>query len=113
MRDSVDRVPSTAVAAEQNVTSLTAERRAWLPATRILFASIAFVALILRLAALPHPHEIRDSDEIGYTSSGLVLLEGMSPGYKFTPAGPLIWTAWWYATAKSAAALLFPSETTK
>ena len=81
-----------------------------LDATKLLLVAIVLIGLALRLAALPESQESRDSDEIGYVSSGLVLLEGATPGYKFAPAGPLIWTVWTLASGKAAAALVAPSE---
>jgi hypothetical protein len=66
-------------------------------------------ALVLRWWTWPHRYEIRDVDEPGYLSSSLVLVEGMAPGYKPSPAGPEIWLGWIWAQAHIAGALLHPN----
>jgi hypothetical protein len=75
---------------------------------RLLFL-VLVVALALRLWTWPHRYEVRDVDETGYLSSSLVLVEGLPPGYKPSPAGPQIWLGWLWAQAHIAQALLQPT----
>ncbi|MBX3498057.1 MAG: glycosyltransferase family 39 protein [Alphaproteobacteria bacterium] len=48
-------------------------------------------AIALRLVAFPAGHAPPESDEVGYLGDGLLLLEGITPAYKFVPAGVLTW----------------------
>jgi hypothetical protein len=112
MQDRVERMTSEANIVKEEA-SLVAERRTRLGVRPTLLVGILLFAFILRLAALPRGREMRDPDEAGYVSSGLVWVEGMSPGLKFTPGGPLMWTVWTITAAKTAAALVFPSPRTK
>jgi len=63
----------------------------------------------LQLWNFPHRYEVRDIDEAGYLQGGLQLLEGLTPGYKVAPAGPLIWMSWIWGASLSARYLLVPS----
>lgn len=63
---------------------------------------ILFLAAAIRIWALPSRHEIRDGDEIGYVSGGLVAWEGMLPGWRAVPAGPQTWTGWLWIATRSA-----------
>jgi hypothetical protein len=73
-----------------------------------LFLVIA-VALALRLVDLPLRYVTRSVDERPYVYSGLALWEGITPTYKYSPAGPQIWISWVYAAADSARYLIHPS----
>ncbi len=59
------------------------------------------VTLGVRIWNLPALHTLRDGDEIGYLSGGLLLWEGMTPGFKMAPDGPLTWLTWSYAAFQS------------
>jgi len=52
---------------------------------------ITLAAIALRVIAFPDGHAPPSSDEVGYLGDGLLLLEGMTPAYKFVPAGLLTW----------------------
>ncbi len=89
-----------------NVSRLTSELdTVGLPLYRMLAVlAVMVLALSLRLANLPGSTESRNFDETGYLSSGLVMFEGMSPGYKASPAATEIWFSWLsaaYETARS------------
>ncbi len=62
-----------------------------------LAAAVMLVAAGLRAWDWPRRYDVRDVDEVGYLSSSLCLVEGLSPGYKPAPAGPLIWLGWAWA----------------
>ncbi|PWU14631.1 MAG: hypothetical protein C5B50_16985 [Verrucomicrobia bacterium] len=70
--------------------------------SRPLWIGLLIFAAALRLWNFPARDEIRDMDEIGYATSGLVAWEGISPGWCFVPAGPQIWTGWTWAATRSA-----------
>jgi hypothetical protein len=69
---------------------------------------VVAVTMLLRLVGFPDRYEVRDVDEIGYLYGGLALLEGIPPGYKAAPGGPLYWIGWAYAGAQSAWHVLHP-----
>jgi hypothetical protein len=64
----------------------------------ILVLSLAFG---LRIWNFPDPYEVRSTDEVGYLSGGLLLWEGITPGFKMAPAAPLTWLGWGYAAILS------------
>lgn len=66
-------------------------------------------AVGLQLGNFPHQYEVRDVDEAGYLQGGLQLLEGLTPGYKVTPAGPLTWMGWLWGASLSAKYLVAPT----
>jgi len=59
------------------------------------------VAAAIRLWTMPCKNEIRDMDEIGYTSGGLLMWEGMLPGWRAAPAGPQTWIGWLWIAIRS------------
>src|SRR5277367_6331679 len=69
-----------------------AKGRTYLVAIVLLLAAVA-----VRFWAWPSRYEIRDVDEPPYLSSSLVLVEGITPGFKPSPAGPQIWLGWMFA----------------
>jgi hypothetical protein len=77
--------------------------------TFIGLLAILAVGALLRAWNFPRFHEVRDVDEIGYMSSGLVLWEGMIPGFHASPAGPQTWLSWAYAAGKSSWYLVHPT----
>ncbi len=62
-------------------------------------AIAVIVALLLRLAIFPGSGSPPQSDEIGYLTDGLLVAEGITPGYKFVPAAPTTWLSAGYAAA--------------
>jgi hypothetical protein len=66
------------------------------------------VALALRVADFPGRYEMRNTDERPYTQGGLALWEGITPTYKYSPAGPMTWVSWAYAGAESARHFILP-----
>ncbi len=63
--------------------------------------TVMALALCLRLVNLPDNATVPIFDEAGYLSSGLVMLEGMPPGYKASPAATEIWYSWVRAVVES------------
>src|ERR1051325_652240 len=63
---------------------------------------ILFIAVAIRIWVLPSRNEIRDGDEIGYVTDGLVAWEGMLPGWRAVPAGPQTWVGWFWIATRSA-----------
>jgi hypothetical protein len=55
----------------------------------------------VRMWNFPQRYEVRDVDEMGYISGGLVLLEGIQPGYKASGAGIETWLGWLYAAGQA------------
>ena len=83
------------------------------PPTRPLTLRLALIGLlllgvILRWAQFPKPGQPPQIDELGYMSGGLTLLEGITPGYKFAPAGPTTWLGWAYAGTEATKNLIMP-----
>ena len=73
--------------------------------------AVLAIGALLRAWNFPSFHEVRDVDDIGYLSSGLVLWEGMVPGYHASPSGPQTWLVWLYAATKSGVYLIHPTPT--
>jgi hypothetical protein len=76
--------------------------------TRVLW-SLLFLSIltgaILRIARFPHGNSPTETDEIGYLSDGLLLLEGETPIHKYAPSGPLTWFSAWYAAIRTVVVL--------
>ena len=70
-------------------------------------------ALGLRVWNFPELYHVRSYDEIGYLSGGLLLWEGITPGFKMSPAGPGTWLVWGYAAGLSTKHLFFPEKREK
>lgn len=68
---------------------------------------VAAVALILRLFLVCDLTSIPESDEIGYLSDGLLLLEGLPPGYKHVPSAAITWLVTLYAALQVGIVWLF------
>jgi hypothetical protein len=75
----------------------------------MMLVILVLFAAALRLADLPGGHEVRDVDEMPYLQGSLQLLEGMTPMYKYSPAGPQTWLGWVYAGAKAGKYTLVPT----
>lgn len=58
---------------------------------------VVLVALGLRIVAWPQPGSVPQSDEIGYLTDGLLLLEGIPAGYKHSPNALTAWISAAYA----------------
>lgn len=71
--------------------------------------SLVLAALVLRALNIPQRYELRDGDEAAYMNCSLQLLEGITPGYKYSPAGPQIWAGWLYAGGLSARYMVAPT----
>src|ERR1041385_4517971 len=63
---------------------------------------LLIVAAAIRIWPMPFLHELRNGDEAGYVSGGLVAWEGMLPGWRAVPAGPQTWIGWVWMAARSA-----------
>ena len=72
-----------------------------LPSGRTVLYILLILAAALRIWNLPARNEVRDWDEVGYACDGLVLWEGISPGWESTPAGPQAWEGWLFAAGRS------------
>src|SRR5665213_3388298 len=62
--------------------------------TKYVLAAVIVVAMVLRIWDWPGRYEVRNVDEAGYLYGSLALVEGITPGYKPSPAGPQIWLGW-------------------
>lgn len=71
---------------------------------------ILLLAVALRLLHWPALHEVRDSDELGYSWGSLQLLEGNLPGIHYAPAGPQTWVGCGYEGIVSLRHLLVPDS---
>jgi hypothetical protein len=60
------------------------------------------VAAAIRIWTMPYRNELRDMDEIGYVSGGLLAWEGMLPGWRAAPAAGQTWIGWLWIAARSA-----------
>jgi len=69
---------------------------------------LLLAALALRAADFPARYEYRNCDERPYCQSGLAMWEGITPTYKYSPAGPQIWISWLYAAFYSAKDFALP-----
>ncbi len=56
-----------------------------------LVVGLGILALLLRILVASGHSIIPASDETGYLSDGLLLLEGLAPGYKHVPSAPIDW----------------------
>ena len=68
---------------------------------------VLLLGLGLRIWNFPPRYQVQDGDEIGYTHGGLLLWEGMTPGFKMSPAGLQTWISWTYCAGRSAANLIW------
>ena len=75
----------------------------------VAVAAIALLALILRLLAASGQSVVAESDEVGYLSDGLLLLEGLPLGYKHVPSAPIAWLVAVYGAIQTSFGLLFGS----
>ena len=64
---------------------------------RLLPAICIVIGAALRLAVFPHGLSPTEFDEPGYLADGLQLIEGVTPGHKYAPSGPLTWFGALYA----------------
>jgi hypothetical protein len=72
-----------------------------------VIVGVGILALILRLLLITDLTSIPESDEIGYLSDGLLLLEGLPPGYKHVPSAAITWLVALYAGLQTGVAWLF------
>lgn len=71
-----------------------------------LSIGIGAVALALRVVAACSDNLAAMTDQVGYLTDGLLLLEGLELGYKHTPNAVMNWLVFLYAGAQTAAAWL-------
>ncbi|MBN1571388.1 MAG: hypothetical protein JXA73_26370 [Acidobacteria bacterium] len=71
-----------------------------------VLACLILAGLFLRIWNFPSRYELRDVDELGYTYGGMLLWEGLSPGFKMSPAGVQTWISWLYCAGKSSINLI-------
>ena len=69
---------------------------------------ILSLAILLRIFDFPTRYEVRDMDETGYCAGSLQLLEGITPGNKAAPGGPLYWAGWMWAGGQTVFDLIHP-----
>jgi hypothetical protein len=55
------------------------------------------LGLVLRIVIFPHGLSPMETDEAGYLSDGLQIIEGVTSGHKYAPSGPLTWFGTLYA----------------
>jgi hypothetical protein len=67
----------------------------------VALSILLLIGLSLRILNYPSRYQIRDSDELGYTYGGILLWEGITPGYKMSPAGFQTWVSWTYCGCQS------------
>ncbi|HEY1687141.1 MAG TPA: hypothetical protein VGG19_20440 [Tepidisphaeraceae bacterium] len=80
-----------------------------MPKSRLPFLLVLLLlAIFLRLWDFPHRYESRHGDEENYMIGSLHLLEGMTPPFKYAPAGPQTWAGWAYAGAVTTKDFVFP-----
>src|SRR5208282_4528120 len=100
MTDSVQVSPSS------ETDGALAPRGHWKVAVVLL---VLAVAAVIRIIDFPQRYEFRDEDETGYLSGSLALAEGLTPGFKAAPAGPLFWSGWAYTNAQAAKYFIYPT----
>jgi hypothetical protein len=76
--------------------------------TGVLMLVVA-LSIVLRVFDFPSRYEIRDMDETGYCDGCLQLLEGIMPGNKAAPAGPLYWAGWAWVGGQTVYDLVHPT----
>ncbi|HWF18880.1 MAG TPA: hypothetical protein VG754_06405 [Verrucomicrobiae bacterium] len=69
--------------------------------SKAIIIFLLILAAALRIWNLPALNEVRDWDEIGYTTDGLMAWEGLLPGWESVPAGPQTWESWLFVGARS------------
>jgi hypothetical protein len=67
----------------------------------VALSILLLLGLSLRILNYPSRYQVRDSDELGYTYGGILLWEGITPGYKMSPAGFQTWVSWTYCGYQS------------
>jgi len=72
-----------------------------------VIVGVGILALVLRLFLIADLTSTPESDEIGYLSDGLLLLEGLPPGYKHVPSAAITWLVALCAGLQTAVAWLF------
>jgi hypothetical protein len=59
------------------------------------------LGLVLRIVIFPHGLSPMETDEPGYLSDGLQIIEGVTSGHKYAPSGPLTWFGTLYAGGRA------------
>jgi hypothetical protein len=71
----------------------------------IILLICLIVGVVLRLAVFPGAYSPMETDETGYLSDGLLLVEGENSIHKYAPSGPLTWFSAGYAAVKTVATM--------
>ncbi len=71
-----------------------------------VLAGLILISLCIKIWNFPSRYQLRDVDELGYTYGGMLLWEGLPPGFKMSPAGLQTWISWTYCAGKSLVALI-------
>ena len=80
-----------------------------IPVRAVVLIAVILLAVLLRVANFPPRYCARNMDEMGYCAGSLQLIEGITPGNKAAPAGPLYWVGWVYLGGQTAWDFLHPS----
>lgn len=70
---------------------------------------VTVLGLVVRLLLFPPPYALPGVDELGYAAEGLLLLEGVTPGYKFAPAAVTTWVGFLFGAFGSVLYLFDPT----
>jgi hypothetical protein len=73
------------------------------------FWGLLALALAVHVADFPPRYQLRNLDERPYVEGGFALWEGITPTYKYSPAGPQTWISWGFAAVESARDYFQPS----
>ncbi|MGA3067008.1 MAG: hypothetical protein ABSF29_09195 [Tepidisphaeraceae bacterium] len=79
------------------------------PAKVLITLGVVLLSAVLLYFNYPQRYEYRDIDETGYLNGSLEVLEGITPGNGFAPAGPQIWLGWARVGAQAAKNILRPT----
>lgn len=75
-----------------------------------LVLGFGLLALALRLVPALGDSTVPATDEVGYLADGLLMLEGLAPGYKHVPNALLNWLVFFYAAIQTALIWLFATD---
>jgi hypothetical protein len=75
-----------------------------------VFIVVLAIAASLRVIDFPSRYTIRDIDETGYCHGSLQLIEGITPGNKASPGGPLYWAGWMYVACEAVRDVIVPEK---
>jgi len=95
-----------------SVSSANAEEKliVWRSPAVLVSAVVLLSALAIRLWLMPPLYSQPTFDEPAYMIDGLLVLEGVTPGYKFAPGAATTWPGFIYGAVTSLGYLLHPTE---